>query len=398
MYFNKSSDKISKDNGKSVNAFSSLLQATTFLQKSICDCLDGPTEMRDDTIFLPKQNISLLARVVQLESTMATEEFFLSCPDWDRMIYECSSAIGADQKSAVGMAQGSFMFGLFSTIMAMLNKDNPRTFETEFIGQKHRFRVYLGDIIGMGETPEKKTEVEMYWSVLKDLIVQRIGNQKIVYIKIFGSNAGNGQITGECRINNIKSAELSAVVAKIVEQWGTTQFGSQKQFFLLEQEDETLLTSPLFEREVIQKTALAMKLYEQCKTKEDYEQYQSRLEEQVGNKNLAQDLYMFIPEICLQVLLSKITFSEKLFFNRNGEKLTCYNTQLSSYTAIWNGVVEAVSGGTTFKDIQTLLEKFVSASATYNALSKALDDGAKLENLSGNFCTIYNVSDDYILR
>lgn len=398
MFSNKFFDKTKKDKNKSADGFSSMEQATDFLRQSLCNCFDIKTELKGDTIFFPEWNLSLLARVVQMKPTLATEEFFLSCPDWDRDIYECSSALGSDQKTAIGMAQGSFMFGLMSTIMAMLNNDNPRTLETEFVGQPHRWRVYLGDIIGMGETPKNKTQTEMYWSVLKDLIAQRVGNQKMVYVKIFGSNSGNGQITGECRINDMKSEELSAVVAKIVEQWGTTQFGSHKQFFILEQEEETLLPLPISEKEIIEKTALAMKLYEQCKTDEDYEQYQERLENLIGDTNLSQDLYMFIPEICLEILLSDMIFPEKLFFNRNGETLNCYNTQSSSYTAIKNGIMKAISGETEFENVNALLKNFASASATYNALSKALNDGAELKNLTGNLCTMYSVSDDYLLR
>lgn len=393
MFFNKKN----KDK-ETTNSFSSMEQATNFLRQSICDCSDAGTELKDNTIFFPEWNLSLLARVVQMKPNMATEEFFLSCPDWDRDIYECSSALGSDQRTAIGMAQGSFMFGLMNTVKSMLNKDNPRILETEFVGQPHRWRVYLGDIIGMGETPQAQTQTDMYWKALKDLIAQRVGNQKMVYIKIFGSNSGNGQITGECRINDIKSEELSAVVAKIVEQWGTTKFGSHKQFFILEQEKETFSPLPISEKEIIRKTALAMKLYEQCRTDEDYEQYQERLENLTGDTNLSQELYMFIPEICLQILLSDMVFPEKLFFSQNGEKISCYNTQSSSYTAIRNGIIQAISGGTPFENTDALLKKFVAASATYSALSQALNDGAELKNLTGNLCTMYNVSDDYLLR
>lgn len=400
MFFNKFSNKENKNKShpQVENDFSSPEQATDFLRQDICDCLGSKTELKGDTVFLSEWNISILPRVVQLKQNMAVEEFFLSCPNWDMDIYECSAALGSDRKTAVGMAQSGFMFGLMSAVTEMLNKNNEETLKTEFVGQHHRWRVYIGDIVDMGETPRDKTQVDMYWKELKDMIAQRIGNQKMVYVKIFASNSGNGEITGECRINDMKSEELSDVVAKLTEQWGTTQFGSHKQFFILEQEEETLLPQPVSEKEIIEKTALAMKMYEQCKTDEDYDQYQACLENPVGDTNLSQELYMFIPEICLQLILPDMIFPEKLFFSRNGETLRCYNTQLSSYTAIKNGITKALSGTVPFENTNAVLEKFASASATYNVLAQALNNGSELKDLSGNLCTVYNVSDDYILR
>lgn len=247
----------------------------------------------------------------------------------------------------------------------------------------------------MGQNPQN-TDIETYWNTLKGHIAKRIGNQKMCYIKIFASNSGSGDITGECRINNIKSDELSKIVEDMARQWDTSKFGSHKQFFMLKQDKETLLDYPFTSKEIAEKTEIAMKLFENCKTDDDYDNFPETLEKVIGDKSLAYELYSFIPEFCAENAFNEIHYPETVSMYINGESRKYYKTQLASYYAILNGVFATLDKGV-LNDTNQVYKNYIYTSSLCKALNAALSNGSKIENL-GSPCIMYNMENDYIVR
>lgn len=348
-----------------------------------------------DRVILPSVNVAVMPEVYQLKENVATIGYHIYSPEWKNEIFEVSSAMGADSKTAVGMAQGSFIYGIMETVQAMMNDVNPREADSDFLGL-HQWKVYLGNIVAMGkEVTVDNTEI--YWNILKDEILKRIGNQEICYIKIYAANSGDGKfVTGECRINDTKIDSLSQIVEEIAKTWHNKNFASHKQFFLLKQEGETLKEYPYNNADIQDAVQKAMLLYQKV-TKEGKQQYYlPALAELLKDKILAQDIYNFLPEILAELSIEKVKFSESVQMNIRGHVFTFYKTQLATYYPILNASARVLDSGI-LQNAPALFESLLNSSASVDAIKKALDDGSKLENLMMTDI-IFNVSDDYIVR
>ena len=202
------------------------------------------SELREDSIFFPEWNLTIQTTVDDLRDNAAILSFYLSNPEWENAVYECSVGIGSSQEQAIGMAIGSFVFGMMSAVKALM-KDlghslgnctcefNVGHLQTSLDNQTYNWRVYEGDVVTIGN---KSSETSSYWNIVKDDVKNQLGNQKISYIKIYGAKNGDN-ITGECRINDIASLELSKKIADYVSAWDVETFVSQKQFIFLRQEE-----------------------------------------------------------------------------------------------------------------------------------------------------------------
>ncbi|MBQ3546054.1 MAG: hypothetical protein IJA34_13895 [Lachnospiraceae bacterium] len=377
--------------------FNSVEEATTYLLNNLHGCFETKDIIDNDRILLPEWGITVIPFVTEIREQMANTGYYIISNDWDRMIYECSVAMGKDTKQALGMAQGSFIFGIMSAIGKMKLNENQGELETDFAGNAHNWKVYLGDIVGMGEVPHE-IENDVYWKQLEDGIKKRIGNQKLCYVKIYGSNIGDGNYIGECRINDVQIDELSNIVEKMIRDWGTTGFGSHKQFIMLQQNEDTILDYPFTEGEILESTEKAMKLFEKCETDEEYEQFPEMLEQAVGDKDLAWELYTFIPEICAENAFEKIICPETIMMRIGNVDYKYYKTQFISYYTIVDGVFRTLNKGV-LKDTDKVYREYISVSSLYSAICSARESGHDPENEEGMMiCTMYMPEDDYIPR
>lgn len=381
--------------GSSNENFNNIYDAEKFLIHNISDCIQEENTIDGNKIVIPKYNMSIMPRIEQLKENMANTSYFIDLPDYDTILYECSAAPGKDCKTAIGMAQGSFMFGILETVFCMLNKVNPRKLTTEFSGNVHNWNVYLGNIVEMGESTGG-TEPDFYWNILKDHIAKRIGNQKLCYVKIFASNLGNGEVSCDCMINNVKIDELSGMVAEIAKGWNVSSFSSQKQFFVIEQDKETVIDYPLTKNDLKNAVITAMKLFETCETDEDYDTMIDKLEKATGDRSLAYELYEFIPEICAENAFPEVKTSDEMIIYTGDKHTSYYKTQLESYYPIYNSVFEAFESGV-FNDVNAVYKKYVMFSSFFKALNNALNNDSKLENLKMT-AIAYGMDDDYIAR
>ncbi len=375
--------------------FSDSNEASKFLLQSINDCFNEKTTISDDSIIFPKWNISITPKVENLKENMATTIYRISLPEYDTDIYECSAAVGKDQKTAIGMAQGGFMFGVMDAVFNMLKNNSPKRLTTEFAGNKHNWNVYFSNVVSMGQNVDK-TEFDFYWNLLKEHISKRIGNQKLCYIKVYTSNLGNGEVNCECRINDIPINEISDILAEIAKKWNVSAFASQKQFFIIKQDSETVIESPFKVRDIRNATVEAMKLFEACKTDDDYDTFDIRLEKMLGDLSLASELYAFIPEICAENAFPEVKTSEQVDIYFEGRHNNCYKTQLASYYTIFTTVFEVFESGI-LNNVNEVYKNYISLSSLISALNSALKNGSRLEDLSAP-AVAYTMKDGYVLR
>lgn len=366
-----------------------------YLIKNMKQMFNEESEIRDNTLFIPEFSLSIRPNVVKSDNTMAVINYYLYSEKWDREIFECSASLGADKKHSLSMAEGSFIFGLMTGIRYMMNNEFFKEIETEFNG-KHSWKMYSSDIVGIGDIPDTKDSREL-WKLIEDKITEYLGNQKISYIKVFAAK-NKEQITGECRINDEPIKELGEIVSEYASKWNTNYFGSKKQFFFAVQNDETYMPYP-YDDEQMEKFVLeASDLLDRCETEEDLDNMLLNLSEKIDDRDLAEELMNFIPEICAERGFPNINYPEKITIYIGKDKILDINkSQLASYYMIKKAVNHMIDHGHILKD---LYFKYIGISSVYNVIHKAKEkDGIDLTKENGIvISSSYGFSEDYKLR
>ena len=340
--------------------------------------------VQEHTLYLPKWQLHITPEIQQLTDQSAVLGFYIHHPNWGQPLYECCASVGKDAKTALGMAVGSFLFGFMSGMSRLFAKENARTLETDFVGKPHRFHTYLSDVVGMGESPQTD-HVDSYWELLKEDIKKRLGNQRFCYVKISASKMKD-EVIGECRINDVQSDELSAKVADFIKDWPVQNFASQKQFFFMEQDAETIQPYPYWgekgEKEFIGKVIKAVQLFHTSDTQEAFDTLYERMVAELGDATLATECRYFLPEMCAERAgADKVKFSETIdLMLPNEEKITLFKHQLTDYYTLENTLFTAFGQGIFGEETNAIYQELVGTSAICSVLEQMMEQGSKLED------------------
>lgn len=344
--------------------------------------LPVPSRAEGNTIFLPQWQARIFPQVEQIQQQAAVVNLWMEAPQWGRTLYECSVGMGQTPSAALGMSGFVFLSTFVQGLARMEERIQPRELVTTFAGKEHRWELYPSDIAGSGSAPSPEPMV--YWDALGEDIVKRLGNQKLCYVKIYGAKV-NGEVTGECRIDDIKSGELSRKVAQMVEKWDVPQFGSHKQFFFIRQAEETTLSYPYLGQEGREKLRSAVvkaaKLFHHCRTDEDYDSCASRLAEGIGDATLAAECMAFLPEICAANAFPQLEQGETVELLREGfPKEVVYKNQLADYYPLGEEFIRALRAGEFGEDGDDIYQRYVGYSSTYDVVQQIHKKGSKLEH------------------
>lgn len=367
--------------------------ATEYLFKSIHKRLGVIDTIEENHIVVPQWDIVIYPWIEQLTQNSVTLDFRIYSDAWDRSIFECSVGFGETLKNAIDMAVDIFLLSMIQGIKTMKEREIHTTLNTTFVNHSHKWNVYRSNIAGIGQTLPQQQNQEYFWNVLKDKLALRLGNQKLCYIKIFGSKNGE-YVIGECRVNDVASKELSDMVAELVSSWDTQRFASMKQFFFLEQDASTCLPYPYKEYDFFHRVKIAVELFEDWQTRDDDIDYVEELAQVLDDVSLAEELNNFIPELCAEQLLEETSVPEILQFNYKGKFLTVYKSQLASYYPIREAVYRALNNDIINRE---LYSEYVSFSALGKILLEIKEKEGEFPDAT-KMATLFTMSDEYQLR
>ncbi len=373
--------------------------ATQYILRYIlADLLGEETILQADSVYLPRWELTIRPQTTHLTEQSAVIYLYINAKCWGGAeLFECTAGMGSDTLQAIGQAMSSFLFGMWDGLQAMLNRWQSDELLTVFGGQEHRWSVYLGNIVGLGQTPHS-TDIMLYWEALAGEIASRIGNQPFCYVKIYGAKDGE-DVTGECRINNIRNEVLSQRVADMAALWDTEEFGSQKQFFFIQQAKETQTPYPWTKGEIMEKTQQAVARLHQLIREEQPEEWDKLLKETLDDTKLCTELSLFLPEICAENYYKTIRYPETVTFNwEDGREETVYKTQLMSYYPIYEALFSGLENGAFAGYENEVYNHLISRSAIHSVVCDAKEQGADLEKDGGSLSLIFKVDKTYEIR
>lgn len=378
--------------------------AINYILNFISRELKTENRIEEKTVYLPKIDLRIQPIVNNADDRSAFLDFFLYCPKWGQVVYDCCAAASGSMKKAVDMAVISFLFSIMEIVLKMElegEKNADDRISTEFAGKTHNWQVYLSNDLQLGNPGTQRLESPTFWwNLLKDEIIKRLGNQKLCYVKVYGYKTRD-TLEGECRIDDVKSDELSNIVAKEVEKWEATEFESHKMFFLIRQEEGTVTPYPYFglqgERELTEKVKAAATIMGEADTEEKYNRLMDRLINELGDKTLAQECFSFLPEICAErAFQDDLTYSETINIMIEGkEKVTCFKNQLADYHRLGRAIFDLFNSGYFGDKTDEVYRRLVGMSATANLVDQVRKNGS---HPISAFAILYQASNDFEIR
>ncbi len=382
-----------KDTQKKLNACKELVN-------SLHGCLGTKDEIEGCTIFCPEYGIEIKPVPDTTEPDRAIFDFYLYSDEFDEPLYECCAA------GDVGMAGGIFLMSFWEGIKSMKTDKDPVPLETELDKKPHRWKLYKSPIVSMGEMNASGFPDDYYLDLLKDGIMKRLGNRKLCYVKVYAMRSQD-RIIGEVRVNDVHSPELSDIMAKVAEKWEVNGFASHKQFFFIKQDEETALPDRYAgeegRKELKAKVKTAAEMFHASVRDENlYNSYPERLAETLGDKTLAWECFLFLPEICAERAFSRLVFNEQIYLVRGDKNVMMegfYKTQLSDYYPLQNALFSLFDEGAFGDDdaINTIFGEYVGVSSTAKAVNAAKQNNQPPESIRG-MAQLFHTDKDFEIR
>ena len=360
------------------------------------------TECISNELHFINLDIVLRPTIMQLNSQSVLLCFELTSEQWDKSIIENSAGMGVDTAQALANALESFSSACLEGLLYMLSEQSCyESCTSTFMGHEHKWQVYLSDLVSIGEAPDIE-EAQYYWDELKEMLLPRLGNQRFCYIKVFASKSF-GSVFCECRIDNVLSNDVTQLLVKMTKHWSTQKFASHKMFFFLKQDENTVLPSDLFlppkQKELNYQVNVALRLFGQCSSQEEYEQLPLQLQEIIPDKVLALELYYFLPEICTQLMLPEISFSDEISLSiGDNEPINIHIHQLTDYLPIYRALTNLMTDNPS-DELKEAFKLCSFYSSAFNVINQVLNESpeTKLTDLSG-LTTCYFVPPSFEIR
>lgn len=360
------------------------------------------TECISNELHFINLDIVLRPTIMQLNSQSVLLCFELTSEHWDKSIIENSAGMGVDTAQALANALESFSSACLEGLLYMLSEQSCyESCTSTFMGHEHKWQVYLSDLVSIGEAPDIE-EAQYYWDELKEMLLPRLGNQRFCYIKVFASKSF-GSVFCECRIDNVLSNDVTQLLVKMTKHWSTQKFASHKMFFFLKQDENTVLPSDLFlppkQKELNYQVNVALRLFGQCSSQEEYEQLPLQLQEIIPDKVLALELYYFLPEICTQLMLPEISFSDAIsLFIGDNKPINIHIHQLTDYLPIYRALTNLMTDNPS-DELKEAFKLCSFYSSAFNVINQVLNESpeTKLTDLSG-LTTCYFVPPSFEIR
>ena len=308
--------------------------------------------------------------------------FIIKHDDFDEPLLEPIDAQGDTMENAAKMAVDIFYGSVWHPLDQSMNKKNPVHVSVNYLQQHYDFDMYCQSVVRIGVEESKKPT--MLINYIKAEIPKFLGSKKYYWVRIYLARLNDKKII-EVRVNGSVCVTLAEYFKPYVDSWEESdKFICEKQYAIFVQREDD--QCPFTKEDVVENAKWTIDRMTQITGPEDYKKLVSELEERVGNKNLAAEIRIFIPEI-----LAKLTLGyregDSLFLMEDGSSIEFRKTQLRSYFYLQQVVQEFMSkrpGEDKPEERKAFDEKVTrifTNSVAYREVVKAVKAGHKVEEL-----------------
>ena len=373
------------------------------LSTSLPEGLGLKTERRGASLYVPELQTIITPVVHPPQRFSLGVDFHLYSEKWNKRFYEYCGGPGKDLRSSAAMASSMFLFGFMDGYKRISQNAVMTGFTQELEGKNHEWNVVISDLASLGETVDENIDsATRYWEPLKEEIMRRLGNQMLVYIKVYAAKFSNDTI-GEVRFDDVEIPELSAIVKSMAEKWEVDQFASEKQFFFIEQTPSTYIPSEYDGeegfRKMRSKVVEYLLLFEAATTQELYNRLYEDAKNRLGDATLAAECKAFLPEIAaIHALDGRVKINDKVrMVFPDGRQKDLYLSQLSDYLKLEDCLGDIINKKDFGDETNKLLNDLIGCSSIISVLDQARKGGSQIENLSP-ISMLFNMQEEFEIR
>lgn len=329
----------------------------------------------DDCIIMPK-GYTIDVQIGRNEENngvrLVAVIYIIKNDEFDEPIIDPVDAQGRTEEEAVKMAADIFFAGIWHPLSQSMIKKNPTHISVDFLNQHYDFDMYAQSVVRIGVSEEKTPT--MLLNYIREEIPKYLGSKKYYWIRIFLAKMKERTII-EVRVNGTVCTNLNNKFKEYVESWGETdRFLCEKQYGVFVQREDD--KCPFKKELVVNVTKRAVELLENCNSPDEYKEIVKEIEEMAGDKALASEIRIFVPEI-----LAKLTIGygegDSLFLMKDGSSIEFRKTQLRSYFYIQQVLLEYLSK----RPEQERVMKIVANSVAFREVRKAHEAGHEPKEL-----------------
>lgn len=297
-----------------------------------------------------KENVKLLQAL-----------FIVEHDDFDEPLIEPVDAQGQTPEDAVKMAADIFYGAVWHPLDQSMFKKNPVHVPVTFLNQHYDFDMYAQSIVRIGTSPDEKPV--MLINGIINQMPKYLGSKKYYWVRIYLAKHKDREVI-EVRVNGSVCSELARPYKSYIDTWDASEkFLCEKQYAIFVQREDDKCP---FKKEVVMNTAReALKKMLTITNRDDYLKMAEELDEIAGNKDLAAEVRIFIPEILAKMTLG-YQEGDSLFLIDGDNKIEFKKTQLRSYFYIQQIMIEFLNS----RPPQEAVQKIVMNSVAFRELRK----------------------------
>ena len=344
------------------------------MKKMVLESLNAKLNgtLYDDCVIMPKGftiDVQIGREEVIDELKVIQVIFIVKHDDFDEPLIDPVDAQGKDDAEAANMAVEIFHGGVWHPLDQSITKTNPLHIPVDYLRQHYDFDVYCQSVVRIGVKDKQPT---MLINFIRNEIPKYIGSKKYYWLRIYLAKYKEKKII-EVRINGSVCVELPKYFEEYVEKQMDAEetFVSEKQYAIFVQREDDQCP---FKKELVMNAAKeTIKMMEQIKNRDEYIEMSNKLEELVeGDKNLAAEIRVFIPEIYAKLTLGYREGDSLFLLEGEGDEqqsIEFKKTQLRSYFYLQQAVLERLSE----KPSQEEVTRIVTNSVAFRELKRAID-------------------------
>ncbi|MBR6968956.1 MAG: hypothetical protein IKH78_10565 [Ruminococcus sp.] len=327
----------------------------------------------DDCIIMPK-GFTIDVQIGRLEESEGIQIlqaiFIIKHDDFDEPLIEPVDAQGKELKEAADMSVEIFHGGVWHPLDQSMTKKNPQHVSVDFLNQHYDFDMYCQSVVRIGVKDKQPTMLVNY---IRSEIPKYLGSKKYYWLRIYLAKYKEKQII-EVRINGSVCVQLAEYFKEYLEKEMDAEetFVSEKQYAIFVQREDD--KCPYNKETIMSAVKETISMMENITSREEYIAMSEKLEELTGDKNLAAEIRVFIPEIFAKLTLGYREGDSLFLLEGEGDEqqsIEFKKTQLRSYFYLQQAVLEYLST----RPEQEKVSRIVTNSVAFRELRRAIETG-----------------------
>jgi hypothetical protein len=354
------------------------------IKKLVLEALNSKLNgtLYDDCVIMPK-GFTIDVQIGRMEENdgikILQTIFIIRHDDFDEPLIEPVDSQGQTNEEAASMAADIFHGGVWHPLDQSMTKKNPQPVSVDFLRQHYDFDMYCQSVVRIGVKDKQPT---MLVNFIRNEIPKYLGSKKYYWLRIYLAKYKEKQII-EVRINGSVCGELSKYFKEYVdkEMHAEEMFVSEKQYaiFVQREDDQCPFTKDL----VMNAAKETIKMMTKINSHEEYIEMTNKLEELVeGDKNIASEIRVFIPEIFAKLTLGYREGDSLFLLEGEGDaqqSIEFKKTQLRTYFYLQQAVLEFLGGQPTQEEVTRIVTNSVAFRELRKAIDTAKENGKELK-------------------